>query len=292
MELHNTQLNNNPDIDINSFDLKKYTDFCKAVVFYPRNDHGYVLVSKFGGLLTKQAELLLSYINDNNPRTRSNKDIDPNLFLNVAFNKIITNTGKNALHLAIERQDHEIANKLIENATPEQLFLQDDKGNTALHSLVKYNGLKTAIAVVKKEGVTAEQLLLKDKEGKTPSDYVIKQIEKVGNTCDYLSSGNQHPVADMKNLLKEIGIIAGVEELKSDSSNQIVSDVIKEINVELQFKSKPEFEKVKGGMFGAESTNEKITKAARPEYPKLIKGWREHMESQNAKKKLSNAQGL
>lgn len=261
-------------IDINVFDISKYNSFRKAVNDLPKDSEtGYVVVPD--GLLTKQVELLFSYINDTDHKKKNQQNIDPKLFLNAAF-EVINKQGKNALHLAIEKQNHKVSGALINTATPEQLFAQDGECNTALHSAVKKDDIKTALAIVRKEGVTVEHLLLKDGEGNTAAYSVAQILMAISDTTKNsigFTLKDSIEIADIKKLLKQINKISGLDELKNHA-HPFVSSIIEEV-------TKPDRDKLvvfKGGDNIVPEKDRLAKFKPRPPYIRLAIGYKDKQQ--------------
>ncbi len=217
--------------DLHIYEFKRFSEKVSSAN-YPKDEKtGYTIVPK--ELLAEQGKLLLGYIRDKGKREKYKSVIDPKLLFDAAF-KIVTPEGYNGLRVAQNNSDWKITEELIKSATAEQLFLQAEDGTTALHSAVRMKKTKDALAITRKEGVTPEQLRLRDKAGETASYYAVEILNQNSDRDGYIDNRETLKLVintDMKKILKEIGRIAGNEELQW-YYHPSATDVCKELDAE------------------------------------------------------------
>ncbi len=199
--------------------------------------------------LQEQGKLLLGYIRNKDAGGIRQGYINPEMLLDAAF-KIKTTNGLNGFQFAQLFGDNEITAKLIKTAKPEQLFLQDRYGSTALHNAVIAHNEEDALAIISKEGITSKQLFLQDEYGSTALHSAVKAhnkkealaiISKEGVTAEQLllKDNDKKTVLDylvgeekMKPVIVAIGRIVGIEELSKHYKDPIFSDVIEQLDLE------------------------------------------------------------
>jgi|CXWL01.1.fsa_nt_gi hypothetical protein len=199
---------------LHTYEYKRFSEKISSANYPKDKKTGYTIVPK--ELLAEQGKLLLGYIRDRGKQGKHHSDIDPKLLFDAAF-KIVTPEGYNCLRVAQNNSDWKTTEELIKAATAEQLFLQAEDGTTALHSAVRMKKTKDALAIIRKEGVTPEQLRLKDNAGETASYYAVEALKKNSDRDGHIDSNETLKLVintDMKKILKEIGGIAGNEELQ------------------------------------------------------------------------------